>query len=119
MRHNHRLAAWTQRLLCARFGVEPHSPRDGRLLGSMATVRLPDALQPERGAAGTRGFPTFEALQQTLYDRFRVEVPVVPWGGEWHIRPCCQAYNAPRQYERTADAIEALAALARHDENTA
>ena len=43
--HNHLLAAWAHRMLCQRFGVEPLSPADGSMLGSMATVTLPARLQ--------------------------------------------------------------------------
>ncbi|MFO0874620.1 MAG: aminotransferase class V-fold PLP-dependent enzyme [Phycisphaerales bacterium] len=103
--HNHALATWVQAHLCAAWDVEPLSPLDGSMLGSMATVRLPAPLQPGRSR-----FETFEQLQRVFFDRFRVEVPVVQWGGAWFVRPCCQVYNRAEQYERLAEVVAALRA---------
>jgi isopenicillin-N epimerase len=71
----------------------------------MATVRLPESLQPGVGAR----YSTFGELQLAICSRHSIEVPVVEWNGVRHVRPCCQVYNRPEQYERLADAIEALA----------
>jgi len=118
MAHNHALARWVQRTLCAAWEVEPNSPGDGSMLGSMATVPLPDALQPERlhGAefAGLSPFDpkrqrAAEAFMSILNERFRIEVPLVDFANRWHVRPCCQVYNTPEQYIRLADAIRTLA----------
>lgn len=106
--HNHRLAVWVQQFLCNAWEVTPLSPLDGQLLGSMATVRLPEPLQPGRGA-----FDSFEALQLAIYEGHRIEVPVVEWGGAWHVRPCCQVYNRAEQYVRLSEAISTLARAAR------
>jgi isopenicillin-N epimerase len=95
--HNHALAAWAQAALCAQLGVAPASDAGGAMLGSMCTVALPAAVR-ERHAAPA-------ALQAALYDRHRIEVPVVDWGGRWWIRASCQLYNAPEQYERLAQAV--------------
>lgn len=103
--HNHQLARWVQSLLCRRWNVEPLSPLDGSRIGSMATVRLPESLQPGAGAR----YSTFGELQLAICSRHSIEVPVVEWNGVRHVRPCCQVYNRPEQYERLADAIEALA----------
>ena len=106
--HNHALAAWAHGLLCARFGVESVSPPDGSLLGSMATVRLPAALQSMTEAQGT-------ALQQRMYSEHRIEVPIVPWSGQWFLRVSCQAYNAAAEYERLADAVSVEAGRSAKD----
>ncbi len=106
--HNHRLAVWVQQFLCNAWNVTPLSPLDGELLGSMATVRLPEPLQPKQGA-----FDSFEALQLAIYEGHRIEVPVIEWGGHWHVRPCCQVYNRAEQYVRLAEAIGTLAQQAR------
>src|SRR5436305_13112546 len=39
--HNHQMAAWAHQMLTGRWDVEPISPLDGSLLGSLATVALP------------------------------------------------------------------------------
>ena len=102
-RHNHDLAAWAHRLLCDRWRVEPLSPTDGALLGSMAAVPLPPPLNRMTEAEGL-------ALQQRLYTEHRVEVPLMSWNGRWLLRVSCQVYNAPVQYERLAELVSRLAA---------
>jgi len=132
MAHNQELARWSQRMLCDAWSVTPISPIDGSMLGSMATVPLPDPLQPAvdeldsgeargAGAAGTTGgiagksvgSPRRDALTQAfqarLYTEFRIEVPVVDFAGRWHVRPCCQIYNSPEQLMRLAESILTLA----------
>jgi isopenicillin-N epimerase len=96
-RHNHELATWAQAMLCERLGLAAHTPLDGSMLGSMATVPLPESMR-------TR-FATVEALQADLYGRERIEVPIVDWGGRWHCRVSCQGHNRPEQYERLATAL--------------
>ena len=98
--HNHEMAAWVQWLLTRRWGVAPLTPLDGSMLGSMVSVQLPESL---------RRFGTVEKLQADLFDAHRFEVPCVEFGSRWLIRPCCQVYNTPGQYERLADVVAGLA----------
>ena len=100
--HNHGMAAWAHGMLCDRWRVEPVSPPDGSLLGSMATVRLPPSMQAMTEPHGL-------ALQQRMYSEHRVEVPIVRWEGQWFLRVSCQAYNVPRDYERVGDVIRRMA----------
>jgi isopenicillin-N epimerase len=100
MRHNHQLASWAQQLLVDRFGVEPVSPIDGSLLGSMATVRLPEPLASIADAA---------PLQQQLHDEFSIETPLVGWNGKVLLRVSCQIYNEAGEYERLAGVVGRLA----------
>lgn len=99
MRHNHEMAMWVQDFLCRSWRVNPATPIDGSMLGSMATVELPgqDKLRSR--------FGTTVELQAAIYDRHRIEVPVVDWGGRWWVRPCCQIYNTVNDYERLAEAV--------------
>jgi isopenicillin-N epimerase len=101
MTHNHAMAFWANQMLCDRWAVEPISPPDGRMLGSMATVPLPAPIDRLSGPDVTR-------LQQRLYSEYQVEVPVVPWGGRTFVRPCSQVYNGPADYERLAEVILAI-----------
>ena len=98
MAHNHAMAAWAQMFLCDRWGVEPISPADGSMLGSMATVRLPGRL---REMADEQA----KSLQPRLYAEHRVEAPFMVWGGQAFVRPCCQVYNVPDDFHRLAEAI--------------
>lgn len=105
MAHNHAMAAWVQRLLCEAWEVEPVSPLDGSMLGSMATLRLPASLGGMRDEQ-------VRTLQQSLYTEHRIEVPLMCWGGQTFVRPCCQVYNEPAEYRRLAQVISQIAATA-------
>jgi isopenicillin-N epimerase len=98
--HNHAMAIWAHRLLCERLeGAGPVSPLDGSMLGSMAAVKLPDGL-----AALTE--PQLMSLQQTLYTRHRVEVPLMRLDLQTVLlRVSSQAYNTPAQYERVVEVM--------------
>ena len=49
------------------------------------------------------------ALQQRMYSEHRIEVPIVPWAGQWFLRVSCQAYNTLGEYERLRDVVARLA----------
>ena len=94
---NHDLACWAHRFLCEQWEVEAISPLDGSMLGSIATVRLPPWIRS--------GFDEAMAFQGELYDRHRIEVPVMDWGDEWFIRVSAQAYNTADDYQTLAEAV--------------
>ncbi|HZL35546.1 MAG TPA: aminotransferase class V-fold PLP-dependent enzyme [Tepidisphaeraceae bacterium] len=100
MAHNHAMAAWAHRLLCRRLKLDPISPLDGSMLGSMAAVALP-------ALAGISERQR-ETLQQRLYSEFHLEAPLMLWNGQCLLRVSCQVYNTPEQYERLVDAIGKL-----------
>jgi isopenicillin-N epimerase len=95
-RHNAQMAAWAQRMLCERWEVEPIAPL-GAMLGSMCTVPLP--------AEVCARFRTAAEFQEALYAEDRIEVPVIEFGGRWHVRPSAQAYNRAEEYDRLAQAV--------------
>lgn len=95
--HNHRLVTWAHAMLCNRLGVEPLSPSDGSMLGSMATIRLPAVVRSR--------FDRVESLAAHLYEQERIELPVIDFGGHWHVRISAQIYNRAEEYERLADAL--------------
>jgi isopenicillin-N epimerase len=98
MTHNHQMAAWVQQMLCESWGVEPISPMDGSMLGSMVTVPLPARF-------GQMNEAQTQSLQQRLYDEYFLEVPLVRWSDRLLVRPCCQIYNTPEDYRRLADVV--------------
>jgi len=100
MEHNHALAVQAHAMLCDRLGIEPLSPIDGSMLGSMASFRVPDAIR--------RRFESFEALMAHLYRVDRIEVPAFDFGGRWLLRVSAQIYNEPADYERLATALVKL-----------
>ena len=82
------------------LGVE--APAPDAMLGAMATVILPPARFPLTPASD----PTFEdALQQRLWERHRIEVPVMGWGDRTLLRVSAQVYNHLGQYRALARAL--------------
>lgn len=102
MTHNHEMAVWAHGMLCEALGVEPISPLDGRMLGSMATVRLP--------ASASARHATAAALQERLFTAHHIEVPIVDWNGQWFVRVSAQIYNQPEDYLALAEALKKLCA---------
>ena len=96
--HNHALAVWAQAMLCGRFGAEPLSPLDGRMIGATATVRLP-------GRLAEMGEDELKKLQRWLYDERGVEVPFFVWQGGGHLRVSCAVYTEAEEVERVAEAV--------------
>ena len=113
MQRNHDLAVAARRLLCERIGVEPPCPET--MLGSMATLPLPAALQEKNFGEPRAVISRFDPLQSALLEQYRIEVPVVRWGTparRW-FRISAHAYNSSDEYERLADALAAAAKSAR------
>lgn len=100
--HNHAMAAWVQQMLTDAWSVEPISPIDGSMLGSMATVRLPAPLElmPEEQVP---------VIQQRLYDQYRIEAPLMRWASRTFARPCAQVYNVQSEYEQLRAAVMEIA----------
>jgi isopenicillin-N epimerase len=98
---NRALALKAREILCRSLGVSVPAPDE--LLGSLAAVPIPDS--PPRPASQWR-----DPLQEALFDRFRIEVPVMPWPAppKRLIRIAAQAYNAPEQYDRLAQKLGEL-----------
>jgi isopenicillin-N epimerase len=101
-RRNHQLAVAARRLLCEQLDLEPPCPES--LIGSMATLPLPDRFQ---------GLPRTGKLdreQERLYDVHDIEVPLLRIGGterRW-FRISAQIYNTRDDYQSLADALQAL-----------
>jgi isopenicillin-N epimerase len=102
-RHNHALATKMNAMLCERFGVESISPLDGSMLGSMATVRLPEQLQPGVDLRAP------ERVQAELLEREQIELPILDFGGVRYLRISCHVYNEEAEYERLGEAILRMA----------
>lgn len=93
-RQTHALAQLARRQLETLFPQSPFVPDDPAFYGSMALAVLPSG----------ESLP----LQQALWERFRIEVPIVPFRGGRFIRVSCQLYNTPRELERLSSALEEL-----------
>lgn len=98
--HNRDLAIAARAHLCERLDLAPPAPES--MLGSIATVILPDAPPPPP--------PTVfdvDPLQRALFERHAVEVPVWSFGAPpAHIlRVSAQVYNALDDYRALGDAL--------------
>lgn len=100
-RRNHDLALAARDLLCGRLGVAPPVPDD--MVGSLAAVPIPEATEPPVGPFN------FDPLQDELFSRWNIEVPVITWlpGPGRVIRVSAQLYNSIEQVEYLADVVAA------------
>ena len=48
------------------------------------------------------------ALQRRLYDEYRVEVPIIEWGGRQLVRVSVQGYNTEEDVDALVDALRAV-----------
>jgi isopenicillin-N epimerase len=103
MADNHAKVLAARRMLCERLGVAPHCPEE--MVGAMATVSLPE------------GYPTepsppyyLDPLQDRLFHDWKIEVPIIAWpqAPKRHLRVSAQLYNTHAEYQRLAEALEAL-----------
>jgi isopenicillin-N epimerase len=102
MEKNREKAIAARQLLCDALEVSPPCP--AQMLGSMAVVPLPDKLSLYEQGEPTREWPR---LQDILFDRFKIEVPVIPWSKPFKqmVRVSAQLYNTPEQYEYLSRAL--------------
>ncbi|XP_038655092.1 probable L-cysteine desulfhydrase, chloroplastic isoform X3 [Scyliorhinus canicula] len=77
-------------------------PRE--MIGSMACVRLPECLFKY----GYANYEQAEIIQNVLYSRYNIEVPVKALGGKLYVRISIHIYNELKQYQKLADAIEEM-----------
>ncbi len=103
MGQNRSLALRGRQLVCERLGVKPPCPAE--MVGSMASIPLPDS---PPGADASTSPLYLDPLQDTLLERFGVEVPVIPWPAPPRrlVRLSAQAYNSEPQYERLAAGLD-------------
>ena len=98
-RHNHELALYGRDLLCRTLGIAPPAP--DAMLGSLAAVPLPPSDAPVDPRTGR------DPLQAALYDRHRIEVPVMRWAEPRLrvLRLSPQIYQSREQHDHLAHAL--------------
>ncbi|MBW4445822.1 MAG: aminotransferase class V-fold PLP-dependent enzyme [Spirirestis rafaelensis WJT71-NPBG6] len=95
---NHQLALQARQLLCEALDVSMPCPDE--MIGSMAVVPMPEVLESRN----------FMALRDELFDRFGIQVQVVPWQEKPKllVRVSAQIYNTLEQYEYLGKALKEL-----------
>ena len=97
---NRALALAGRHLLARILGVEAPCPDE--MIGSLAAVPLPDGAHTELEP------PLYhDPLQEALWERHRIEVPIIPWprAPGRLVRISAQLYNDLDQVERLATAL--------------
>jgi isopenicillin-N epimerase len=104
MKRNRELALVARGLLCKTLHIRPPCPES--MIGSLASVPLPDASATETPSSPLYGDP----LQDKLRVDYGIEVPVIPWPAppKRLLRISAQLYNSLPQYALLADALPRL-----------
>jgi isopenicillin-N epimerase len=102
LKRNHELVVRGRGILCRSLQVEPPCPEF--MLGAMATIPLPKALQ-NRPRVGK-----IDPEQSRLYDEFSIEVPLLRHGQppRRYLRISAQVYNSVAEYNYLASGLLAL-----------
>jgi isopenicillin-N epimerase len=102
LERNRALALAARRVLCDVLEIE--SPCPDRLIGSLASVPIPDGEEGKPPSSPLYADP----LQERLRQRYRIEVPIIPWPSppKRLLRISAQLYNSLPQYELLADALK-------------
>jgi isopenicillin-N epimerase len=105
MENNRTKALYARRLLGEALGVSPPCPEE--MIGSMAVVPLPSKLSLYEENGQVREWPV---LQDVLFERFNIEVPIVPWSNPFKqiMRVSAQLYNTSEQYNYLAKVLLTL-----------
>jgi isopenicillin-N epimerase len=102
MAHNRDTALAARDRLCAALGVDRPAPDS--MIGSLAALPVPPGFGPAP-RDGER-----DPLQTALFDRFGIELLVFTWPAlaSRILRVSAQLYNSAADYERLAEALNAL-----------
>jgi isopenicillin-N epimerase len=102
MEQNREAALAGRRVLCAALGAEPPCPDE--MVGSMAAVLLPGA------ARALSADQPIDPVQEMLFQRFRIEVPIFPWGSppQRIVRISTPIYTTKSEIEALAGALREL-----------
>jgi isopenicillin-N epimerase len=96
----HALARYARKRLLELPGTAPLTSDSPDWYGSMVTIRLPLPDEP--------GFPgKTHPLQQWLWEQHQIEIPVIRWRENIHLRVSCHLYNSRAQIDGLLAALQA------------
>jgi isopenicillin-N epimerase len=99
--HCHSLLQEARQAVGELTGLAPLCPDSPEWYAQMAAFPLP---------AGDATWAEAESLRRRLYDDYRIEVPIVSWGGRLFVRVSIQAYNTEADVAVLVDGLKALLA---------
>ncbi|HEX3626101.1 MAG TPA: aminotransferase class V-fold PLP-dependent enzyme [Verrucomicrobiae bacterium] len=101
MARNRALALAARKILCAALRIEEPCPEE--FIGSLAAIPLPDAAPNAGPRLPLNEYP----LQDTLREKYQIEVPVISWPAppKRLLRLSAQLYNSLPQFEKLANGI--------------
>jgi selenocysteine lyase/cysteine desulfurase len=88
--------------LISEVDAEPLTPEGIEWYGSMVTMRLSWL------AVRDAGVPINHPFQAALWEKFRIEAPVMQLNGRSHIRVSCHLYTKPEHLDALLNAIRQL-----------
>ncbi|WP_019501026.1 aminotransferase class V-fold PLP-dependent enzyme [Pseudanabaena sp. PCC 6802] len=91
--HNHSLAVWAGQVLNHAWGG--HTPITASAIGAMTAVQVPT----KKAQSGAK------ALHDYLWEKHRIEVPVIDFANRVWVRISAQVYNEPSEYRLLAEAL--------------
>ncbi len=96
----HELARYARQRIVELTGLEPPIPDSVEWYGSMIALPLPSNGEP----APRQGIR--DQLQNPLWDKYGIEVPIVHWRGERLIRVSCHLYNSRDHIDLLCEALK-------------
>ncbi|MGC4039983.1 MAG: aminotransferase class V-fold PLP-dependent enzyme [Flavobacterium sp.] len=79
---------------CELLNTKPLSPLSSEFLGQMASVPINTTMPAE--------------LKSLLYDKYKIQVPVMPLNGNFYIRFSVNAYNSQADLDKLYDALDEI-----------
>ena len=98
----HSLAQYARQQITKLTGLEPHVDDSPDWYGSMISLPLP----PSKSASPRQGQP--DPLQNALWQRAKIEVPVISWQRHRFVRVSCHLYNRRADIDLLVDALREL-----------
>ncbi len=101
--HNRALVLAGRRILCEALKISAPAPEE--MIGSLASVPIPE--KPRGTKRKPPLFAFFDPLQDALFRKHKIEVPIIHWPASPKrvLRISAQLYNSVPQYERLAQAL--------------
>ena len=95
----HELARYARQRIVDLTGLEAPIPDSAEWYGSMIALPLPSTGEP----APRQGIR--DQLQNPLWEKYGIEVPIVHWRGERLIRVSCHLYNSREHIDLLCDSL--------------